>query len=86
MELTREYFDKGLANLMEKMATKDDLAKLKSELEAKMVTKDDLKLQLVAQTKELKQYTTDAFEVQQEWMDERFKELIIKNFTYNACS
>lgn len=60
MELTQEYFDKGLGNLMEKM-----------------VTKDDLKLQLAAQTKELKQYTTDAFTVQQEWMEERFKELIV---------
>jgi hypothetical protein len=45
-------------------------------LAEKMVTKDDLKLQLDAQTKELKQYTNDAFATQQVWMDERFKELL----------
>ena len=27
MELTQEYFDKGLANLLEKVATKEDLTK-----------------------------------------------------------
>jgi hypothetical protein len=81
MELTQEYFDKGIANLMENMATKDALAKLEDKLvglEAKMVTKDELKIQLAAQSKELKQYTAEAFEVQQEWMDERFNELIPK--------
>ncbi len=67
MELTQEYFDKGIGNLMAKMATKDALAKL----EANMATKNDL----AAQTVELKQYTNDAFEAQQVWMDERFKEL-----------
>jgi hypothetical protein len=72
MELTQEYFDKGLINLMEKMDTK------MANLEAKMVTKDELKTQLAAQSKELKQYTAEAFEIQQEWMDERFKELIPK--------
>jgi hypothetical protein len=32
MELTREYFDQGLANLVEKMATKDDLILLEQRL------------------------------------------------------
>lgn len=83
MELTKEYFDKALENLMGGMATQESV----DRLEAKMATKDDLakleakmasKVDLIAQTKELKQYTTDAFEVQQHWMDERFKELIVK--------
>jgi hypothetical protein len=74
MELTQEYFDKGIADIMEKMATKEDLAKLKFDLESKMPTKDDLK----AQTVELKQYTTQAFETQQVWMEQRFDELIVK--------
>lgn len=69
---TREYFDKGIANILEKMATKDDLAKLKAE----MVTKADLKVQLEAQTSELKKYVAESFETQQIWMDERFKEQI----------
>lgn len=60
MELTQEYFDKGLSNILEKM-----------------VTKDELKIQLGAQTQELKKYTHEAFETQQQWMDERFKELIM---------
>ena len=64
MELTKEYFDKGLGNVLEKIA----------DIEGKMATKDDLK----AQTVELKQYTTQAFETQQVWMDERFNELIVK--------
>ncbi len=67
MQLTQEHFDKGLTNLLDKVATKDDLTKL----EAKMADKFD------AQTKELKQNTNDAFETQQEWVDELFKKLII---------
>lgn len=63
MELTQKYFDKGLNNILEKMA----------DIEAKMATKEDLKVQ----TAELKQYTNDAFETQQVWMEERFKELIV---------
>ncbi len=59
MELTQEYFDKGLINLLEKAATKQDL-----------------QTQLEAQTEELKSYTHDAFEIQQQYMEERFKEII----------
>ena len=69
MELTQEYFDKGINNILEKVAdVKTDVVKLESKLTAK----------IDAQTVELKQYTTDAFTVQQEWMDERFKEQIVK--------
>lgn len=81
MQLTQEYFDKGIANILEKMITKDDLAKLELRvggIEDKMVTKDELKIQLERQTTELKQYTNDAFETQQTWMDHRFDELIVK--------
>jgi hypothetical protein len=63
MELTQEHFDEGLGNVLEKMATKDDIKAVRTDLKA--------------QTVELKQYTTDAFATQQVWMDERFKELII---------
>ena len=77
MELTKEYFDQGLSNLLEKvttlesnMATKEDLAALRLE----MATKTDLKLQTV----ELKQYVQESFETQQVWMGERFSELIVK--------
>lgn len=75
MTLTKEYFDKGLSNILEKiadvktgMASKDDLTSLDAKLTAKMD----------AQTIELKHYTAEAFETQQEWMDERFKELIVQ--------
>lgn len=81
MQLTQEYFDKALENLMGKMATQESL----SQLENKMATKDDLAkletkltVKLDLQTKELKQYTNEAFETQQEWMDERFNEQIVK--------
>ncbi|MEK7161704.1 MAG: hypothetical protein AAB729_03375, partial [Patescibacteria group bacterium] len=66
MELTQEYFDKGLANLLE--ATNENLKKAAAPL----VTKQELSVQLETQTAELKQYTNDAFEAQQVWMDERF--------------
>ena len=67
MQLTQEYFDKGLTNILERL----------EDVRATMVTKDDLKVQLDAQTKELKDYTTQAFETQQVWMEERFGELIV---------
>ena len=63
-----EYFDKGLANILEKVA----------EVKTEMVTKADLKIQLDDQTKKLQDYTNQAFEVQQTYMDERFKELIVQ--------
>ena len=72
MELTQEYLDKGLANQLE--ATNENLKKAAAPL----VTKQELSVQLETQTAELKQYTNDAFEAQQVWMDERFKELIVK--------
>jgi hypothetical protein len=81
MELTQEYFDKGISNVLEKVtnlekviATKNDLAKLKAEI----ITKQDLKQQLESQTSELKQYVTESFQTQQVWMDSRFEELIEK--------
>ena len=74
MELTQEYFDKGIANLMEKMASKDGLKKLEESLRFDMATKEDLK----AQTLELKQYTNQAFETQQVWMEQRFDEVVVK--------
>jgi activator of HSP90 ATPase len=86
MELTKEYFDKAMENLMANMATQESVVQLENRMatkgdiasiRAEMVTKDELKIQLDQQTRELKQYTTDAFEIQQEWMDERFKELIV---------
>lgn len=81
MELTKEYFDKALENLMGTIATQENVARLENKMgtdtaliRLEMATKADL----AAQTKELKQYTTDAFEIQQDWMDERFKEAIVK--------
>ena len=76
MELTKEYFDKGILNILEKiadtelsiradMATKDDLVG--------MASKDDLK----AQTLELKEYVHQAFELHQDWTEERLKEFAI---------
>lgn len=65
---TVEYFDKTLdEKLDEKLrsfATKDDLKNF--------ATKDDLK----AQTVELKSYVKESFEVQQDYVDERFKEVM----------
>ena len=81
MELTQEYFDKSIGNVLEEVAgVKTGLGALAgklSNLEAKMVTKVDLKSALEAQTQELKEYTHQSFETQQVWMDERFKELIV---------
>ena len=74
MQLTQEYFDKGIANILEKMATKEDIGAIRLE----MATKDELKTQLDAQTSELKSYVHEAFEVQQTFMDKRFDELIVK--------
>lgn len=79
MDLTKEHFDKGLANLMGEIADIKSVMVTKDELEAVksvMVTKDELKNELAAQTAELKQYTNEAFETQQVWIDERFDELI----------
>jgi len=62
MELTQEYFDKGLSNLLGQIKGK------MSTIEAKMATKGYLKVQTI----ELKQYTHEAFETQQQYLDERF--------------
>lgn len=59
-KLTKEYLDKKLENF----ATKDDLKAF--------ATKEDLK----DQTKELKGYVKDSFEVQQVYIDERLKEFV----------
>ena len=72
MQLTQEYFDKGLSNLLEKVNDRI------TGIEAKMVTKEEFKVGLKDQTKELKQYVQGSFETQQVWMDERFNELIVK--------
>jgi len=69
MDLTKEYFDQGLLNIMEKMVTKEDIDTLR------IATKADLD----ARTVELKQYTQQAFEVQQLWLEERFDDLAEKN-------
>lgn len=58
MELTKEYFDEYL----KKLATKNDLKNF--------VTKDDLS----DQTTRLVAYIQEAFEHQQIYIDERFKE------------
>ena len=65
MQLTQEYFDKGISKSIKKVNDRI------TGLEANIATKDDLK----GQTVELQQYTTQAFETQQIWMDERFNEL-----------
>jgi hypothetical protein len=105
MELTKEYFDKGIAKVLDvvvtkeefkstiselerKMATKEDLKALERRvvsidlkvgaIESVMVTKADLKEALNGQTAELKDYTHQAFEAQQIWMENRFDELIVK--------
>jgi len=72
MQLTKEYFDKGISNLLEKVTEK--IAQSELSIRADMATKADLK----AQSQELKQYMHEGFEIQQGWMDERFNELIIK--------
>jgi hypothetical protein len=48
------------------------LSNLMEKIENTMDTK------LEVQTKELKEYTHQAFEIQQEYLDERFGELIVK--------
>jgi len=73
MQLTQEYFDKGITNLMEKIATKEDLAAMRAE----MVTKADLKVQLESQTEGLKAYVHQAFETHQAWTQEYFNEVIV---------
>ncbi len=40
------------------------------------------KADLAAQTADLKAYVMEAFEIQQVWIDERFKELIVP---YDVC-
>lgn len=71
MELTQEYFDQGMGNLLEKIDKRFE------NIETNMVTKSELKDSLDAQTKELKGYTHQAFETQQVWMEERFDELVV---------
>ena len=87
MELTKEYFDQVVLGLATKedlksFATKDDLRGLvtKDDLRETLkgfATKDDLASGLKQQTTELKAYVMESFEIQQVWMDERFKELIV---------
>ena len=59
-----EKLDKKLDDKLRGFATKDDLKNF--------ATKDDLK----AQTAELKSYVKESFEVQQDYVDERFKEVM----------
>jgi hypothetical protein len=61
-ELTKEYFDRGLENLGKRL---DGL-----------VANERLTKKLDDQTRELKDYTHQAFETQQTYMEERFKEVI----------
>ncbi len=77
--------DERLILVEKKMVTKEELTKVESKLigridsiEAKMVTKNDLKVALDAQTVELQDYVHQSFETQQDYMDERFGELIEK--------
>ena len=61
MELTQEHFDKQISELngrLDNMATKAELAVIRSE----MVTKTDLKSALEAQTKSLENYTDQVAE------------------------
>ena len=61
MELTQEHFDKQISELnarLDNMATKAELAVIRSE----MVTKTDLKSALEAQTKSLEDYTDQVAE------------------------
>ena len=67
MELTKEYFDKGILNILERIAGSE------SSIRADMATKDDLKIQSL----ELKQYVHEAFELHQDWTEERLKEFAI---------
>jgi len=76
MELTQEYFDKGIANLLE--AVKETIDEKIKEAVAPLATKEELHTGLQSQTVELKQYTNQAFEAQQVWMENRFDELIVK--------
>jgi hypothetical protein len=64
MQLSKEYFDKGMSNLMETLTGKIDA------LETKMTAKSDI------QTGELKSYVHQAFEAHQAWTAEHFNELI----------
>ncbi len=76
MDLTKEHFDTGISDLKMSLNSLDGrVSSIEQKLETieeKMVTK----VELAIQTKELQQYTDDAFATQQIWMEERFKELI----------
>ena len=90
MELTKEDFEKSMAILLAKVITKDDLGIALEKVATKvdiqdMVTKVDiqdmattnyLQQALNNQTADLKAYIHQGMEIQQEWMDERFNELI----------
>jgi hypothetical protein len=74
MELTKEHFDKGISDLKMHISSLDTRLTRVGE---NMVTKDHLKQALNAQTTELQDYVHQSFEAQQDYMDERFKELIV---------
>jgi hypothetical protein len=57
MELTKEYFDKGLENLTKHFNGRFDEMVTKKELESQLVlTKNEIENQFKSQTVELKQY------------------------------
>lgn len=66
MELTKEYFKE----VIKRLATKHDIKELPT------------KRGLQAQTRELKDYVHESFEVQQIYIDERFYELM-ENVTFH---
>lgn len=81
MELTKEYFDKGLENLTKHFNGRFDEMVTKKELESQLVlTKNEIENQFKSQTVELKQYVHEAFEVQQTWMESRFDELLENSY------
>ena len=71
MELTKEYFEQYIAQQFDAFELKMD-AKLDAKLDDK----------LGAQTRELKAYVHDSFEVQQNYIDERIEELV-KNMKFS---
>ncbi len=68
MELTQEYFEQYLQSQFNDFEKKMD-QKLDQKLDEKLDQK------LGEQTKELKAYVHESFEVQQVYIDERFEEL-----------
>lgn len=87
MQLTKEYFDQGLQNLIEHFNSKFDNIDQRFESVERRFESIDKRFEIIdqrfesvdnkfeAQTRELKQYVRESFGAQQTYMEERFEEI-----------